>query len=142
MRTRLMIFDSTGKALIGMDSGSGGEHAVAFVRDNLALLATLSHTDCVVVEYDPPQGGDAANIDIREMASTRAELRQRPDGKTELIGVYRRDNRRSIARTLRVVHAPASVANARASIRVANTRETLPATAQAARAQRQAEASR
>jgi hypothetical protein len=129
MRTRVIIFDSTGAPLIGIDSGALNNHAARCVADNLALLAAAGITGCIVVEFDHVGGADDATAIMRTLHLHRAQIRARPDGTREVFDIHAHDepdvadprrrlrNARSVVRALRVLHAPDDIANPRTTLR-------------------------
>ena len=129
MRTRLFIFDSAGIPLIGFDGGATASHAVRFVADNLARLASIGTKDCTVVEFDPMGDVDDANDSIQSLHLHRPECRTLPNGQREIIDLHRWDapedgttlrSPSRCARAFRVIHAAADIANPRKRLRGAH----------------------
>lgn len=115
MACRIVITDNTGAPLLACDAHHGDDHAAAWVTGALAQLAVAGVEDCLAVEFDPVAGGDASRETIRALHEMRVELRTRPDGLREVIGVSA--GTQHVARSVRVLHAPADVAGPRCTLR-------------------------
>ena len=143
MATRILILSPTGEALAAIDGHHGEQHAAGWAASVVDQLRQEHGIEAIAVELSPAVGGD----DVRRgvvgaIHRVRAELRALPDGRRELIGLHLYPEPagdapraqlgvgrgltkaqavatpRPILGGVRVVHAPADVANARQPVRV------------------------
>ncbi|HPG93995.1 MAG TPA: hypothetical protein PLR28_05505 [Dokdonella sp.] len=117
MRTRLIIADANGTPLMATDSGHEDGHADRFIAQNLANLAAQGIA-AVVVEFDPDTSGTDALHDLGNLCEVQVEMRTTPSGAREIVGVHRRSRAgaRTIARAVRVIHAPDDVITPRTKL--------------------------
>jgi hypothetical protein len=152
MATRILITDGNGWPIYGLDGHHGERHAAQWTAEVLATIKAETGIDGIAVELQPAEGGDAVRRGIiGNLHRLRAELRTLPDGRRELIALNRypdgspRDSRAEIGAgrgltksqaaatpeafrgALRVIAAPADIANPRTPIRIRRGRLNVPA---------------
>jgi hypothetical protein len=151
MTTRIVIADEMGKVICGIDGNHGAHHAEQWCARVVADIADRG-VPAVAIELHPVEGCDAIRCGVfGNLHRLRAELRTLPDGRREIIGLNLypeatpRDNvraksgagagltKRQAAATptavrgaLRVIAAPADIANPRAPIRIPHGRMNVP----------------
>lgn len=133
MASRIIAFGPTGVALYAIDGHHGSAHGARWAAAVSQQLAG-SGIDPIIVEIEPQQGGDAVRREvIGSVHRVRLELRTRPDGLREVLGLLRisdaDDPRAAVAATpepigcgWRVIQAPADVAAPRQPVRVSRGR--------------------
>lgn len=126
---RIVIFDADGNARCGADIRSGGpDMAACWIEDATAMLAAQGITDVVAVEFDPDEGGDYAAHRGIECHTLKLELRKKPSGEREFVGMHHADNRRAQGRGHRIVHSTLPDLPAAATLR--NAGESIAERAQ------------
>lgn len=117
---RIVIFDADGNARCGADIRSGGpDMAACWIEDATAMLAAQGITDVVAVEFDPDEGGDYAARRGIECHTLKLELRKKPSGEREFVGMHHTDNRRAQGRGHRILHSTVPGLSATATLRSA-----------------------
>lgn len=133
MASRIIVFGPDGSALYGLDGHHGSAHGARWAEAMAQAMDSIG-IEPIIIEIEPQQGGDAVRREvIGSVHRVRLEMRKRPDGRRELIGLIRLsdadDQRASVAATpepircgWRVVRAPADVEAPRLGVRVSRGR--------------------
>jgi hypothetical protein len=144
MTSRIVIIENAGAALTAFE-GPSARHAADWAAGKLDELRRAGVTS-IAIEWHPAEGGDDAHHDVIHcLHCVRAEMRARPDGTREIIGMLRYPTAVAGARgvaaarkagmlaapaavrgALRVLAAPPDIANPRYPIRVPRGRANVP----------------
>ena len=104
MANRILITDSVGSPLACLDGYHGARHAADWTTAVLQDFADQG-VDAIALELKAFQGGDHFRRDVLEQAGRlRVELRDRPDGMREIVGIVRYASPEEIA-TVRELRA-------------------------------------
>lgn len=116
MTVRMLIVDSDSMApLFALNGNHGDDHAAAWALAMAAAVEEQTGRRPVVIDYDPPEGGNAATEDIRAIHEIKVSTHPRPDGLVELVGLGR--GSRNCANAVRVLDGPPRFIRSQGGIR-------------------------
>lgn len=116
MTVRMLIVDADSLApLFGLNGNHGDDHAAAWAVATADSVEQLTGRRPLVIDFDPPEGGNVATEDIRAIHEIAVNTHRRPDGLVELVGLGR--GARNCARSVRVLDGPPQFIRSAAGIR-------------------------
>jgi len=146
MATRILILNSSGHALCGLDGHHGELHAADWVQMQVARYAAAGE-DVTVVQWHPVAGGEAVLTDcLAQLHRLAMDTHTRPDGRSELLGLAlrpepaARGTPHAVGGSWRLLHAPAVIHGQRHPLRIPRSRHNpeagAPRTSEEARTAR------